>query len=217
MSMIPQTNSLWQIFLKIVKIFMNLTNLNPLLCSKTTLTLMKLFRFLFIIATMHPLAETVNTHWLHCSGLWLSSVCFQSQQIPFCSSFCIIPDISGNCVVLLKFLMLPKLPVLNRTSFRTYNQFLTISLISQNRYARTLMQTLPWCSCLILQILKHMWRKIILNMPTLKDFRHRHPNITSDIFLGDAAFDTIESYKSLFQDFSFKKSFYSFKSKAFYG
>lgn len=32
-------------------------------------------------------------------------------------------------------LMLPKFPVLNRTFFRTYNQFLTISLISQNRYA----------------------------------------------------------------------------------
>lgn len=42
-------------------------------------------------------------------------------------------------------------------------------------------------------------------LPTLKDFRHRHPNTTSDIFLGDAAFDTLEIYKSLFQDFSFKK------------
>ncbi len=51
-------------------------------------------------------------------------------------------------------------------------------------------------------------------LPTLKDFRHRHPNITSDIFLGDAAFDTIEIYKSLFQ---LQKSFYTFKSKAFYG
>lgn len=39
--------------------------------------------------------------------------------------------------------MLPKLPVLNRTSFRTYNQFLTISLISQNRYARTLITICP--------------------------------------------------------------------------
>lgn len=70
--------------------------------------------------------------------------------------FYIIPDISGNSVVLLKFLMLPKSAVLNGTSFRTYNQFLTISLISQNRYARILMQTLPRCSCLILQVLKHM-------------------------------------------------------------
>ncbi len=50
-------------------------------------------------------------------------------------------------------------------------------------------------------------------LPTLKDFRHRHPNITSDIFLGYAAFDTIEIYKSLFQDFSFKKAFIPLKVK----
>ena len=29
---------------------------------KTTLTSMKLFRFLFVIITMHPLAEIINTH-----------------------------------------------------------------------------------------------------------------------------------------------------------
>lgn len=52
-------------------------------------------------------------------------------------------------------------------------------------------------------------------IPTLKDFKHRHPDITPDIFLGDAAFDTIEIYKSLFQDFSFKKAFIPLK--AFYG
>lgn len=50
-------------------------------------------------------------------------------------------------------------------------------------------------------------------LPTLKDSRRRHPNITSDIFLGDAAFDTIEIYKSLFQDFSFKKAFIPLKVK----
>lgn len=50
-------------------------------------------------------------------------------------------------------------------------------------------------------------------LPTLKDFRHRHPNFTFDIFLGDAAFDNIEIYESLFQ---LQKSFYSFKSKTFY-
>ena len=36
--MIPQNNSLWQIFLKIVKIFMILTNLSFFLCLKNTLT-----------------------------------------------------------------------------------------------------------------------------------------------------------------------------------
>ena len=40
-----------------------------LLCLKTTLTLMKLFRFLFVITTIHPLAETVNILCMPCSGL----------------------------------------------------------------------------------------------------------------------------------------------------
>lgn len=41
--------------------------------------------------------------------------------------------------------------------------------------------------------------------PTLSDFKLRHPDITLDIFLGDTSFDTIEIYKSLFEDFNFKK------------
>ena len=53
-------NYLWQIFLKIVKIFLNLTNLSFLLCWKIILTLMKLFRFLFTIITMQPPAEIAN-------------------------------------------------------------------------------------------------------------------------------------------------------------
>ena len=60
--MIPQKQLTLADILKIVKIFLNLTNLNSLLCSKITLTLMKLFRFLFVIITMHPLAEIVNIH-----------------------------------------------------------------------------------------------------------------------------------------------------------
>lgn len=40
-------------------------------------------------------------------------------------------------------------------------------------------------------------------LPTLKDFKHRHPDITPNIFQEDAAFDTIEIYKSLFEDFNF--------------
>ena len=93
-----------------------------------------------------------------------------------------------------------------------------------NRYATTLMKILPLCFCLILQVLKHMLPKTIRNMPTvlsdsyallptLKDFRLRHSDFAPDIFLGDAAFDTIEIYKSLFEDFNFKKAFIPLKVK----
>lgn len=50
-------------------------------------------------------------------------------------------------------------------------------------------------------------------IPTLKDFRKRHPLINPRIFLGDAAFDTIEIYKSLFEDFKFQKAFIPLKVK----
>ena len=50
-------------------------------------------------------------------------------------------------------------------------------------------------------------------LPTLSDFKLRHPDITPDIFLGDASFDTIEIYKSLFEDFNFKKAFIPLKTK----
>ena len=49
--------------------------------------------------------------------------------------------------------------------------------------------------------------------PTLKDFKERHPLIRTKIFLGDAAFDTIEIYKSLFEDFKFQKAFIPLKVK----
>ena len=50
-------------------------------------------------------------------------------------------------------------------------------------------------------------------LPTLSDFKLRHPDITPDIFLGDASFYTIEIYKSLFEDFNFKKAFIPLKTK----
>ena len=50
-------------------------------------------------------------------------------------------------------------------------------------------------------------------LPTLKDFKTRHPDINPTVFLGDAAFDTIEIYKSLFEDFNFKKAFIPLKVK----
>lgn len=50
-------------------------------------------------------------------------------------------------------------------------------------------------------------------IPTLKDFRARHPRIHPAFFLGDAAFDTIEIYKSLFEDFEFQKAFIPLKGK----
>ncbi len=50
-------------------------------------------------------------------------------------------------------------------------------------------------------------------IPTLKDFKERHPLINPKIFLGNAAFDTIEIYKSLFEDFKFQKAFIPLKVK----
>ena len=50
-------------------------------------------------------------------------------------------------------------------------------------------------------------------LPILSDFKLRHPDITPDIFLGDASFDTIEIYKSLFGNFNFKKAFIPLKAK----
>jgi hypothetical protein len=50
-------------------------------------------------------------------------------------------------------------------------------------------------------------------IPTLTDFKAKHPTIRPKFFLGDAAFDTIEIYKSLFQDFEFQKAFIPLKVK----
>ena len=48
-------------------------------------------------------------------------------------------------------------------------------------------------------------------LPTLKDFKTGHPGIKPSIFLGYAAFDTIEIFKSLFEDFNFQKAFIPLK------
>lgn len=50
-------------------------------------------------------------------------------------------------------------------------------------------------------------------LPTLKDFKTRHPSIKPSIFLGDSAFDTIKIYKSLFEDFNFTKALIPLKVK----
>lgn len=43
-------------------------------------------------------------------------------------------------------------------------------------------------------------------LPVLKDYFHKHPSFEPSLFLGDAAFDSIEIYKSLLQDFHFEKA-----------
>lgn len=50
-------------------------------------------------------------------------------------------------------------------------------------------------------------------LPSLTDFTKKHPLIKPQIFLGDAAFDSIEIYKSLFEDFGFRKAFIPNKTK----
>lgn len=50
-------------------------------------------------------------------------------------------------------------------------------------------------------------------IPTLKNFKERHPLINPKTFLGDTSFDTIEIYKSLFEDFKFQKAFIPLKVK----
>ena len=44
-------------------------------------------------------------------------------------------------------------------------------------------------------------------LPVLVDFFQKHPLITPKTFLGDAAFDTIEIYKTLFSEIGFEKAF----------
>lgn len=50
-------------------------------------------------------------------------------------------------------------------------------------------------------------------LPVLIDFFRKHPLIEPKTFLGDAAFDTIEIYRSLFQDIGFQKAFIPLKVK----
>jgi hypothetical protein len=44
-------------------------------------------------------------------------------------------------------------------------------------------------------------------LPVLKDFFAKHPLINPKTFLGDSAFDTVEIYKSLFQELRFEKAY----------
>ena len=50
-------------------------------------------------------------------------------------------------------------------------------------------------------------------LPVLVDFFQKHPLIAPKTFLGDAAFDTIEIYKSLFGEIGFEKAFIPLRVK----
>ena len=50
-------------------------------------------------------------------------------------------------------------------------------------------------------------------LPVLVDFFQKHPLISPKTFLGDAAFDTIEIYKSLFGEIGFEKAFIPLRVK----
>ena len=51
-------------------------------------------------------------------------------------------------------------------------------------------------------------------IPTLKDFFAKHPSIKPDVFLGDAAFDTIDIYTKLMGDIGFSKAFIPLNSRS---
>ena len=50
-------------------------------------------------------------------------------------------------------------------------------------------------------------------LPVLIDFFRKHPLIVPKTFLGDAAFDSIKIYKSLFEEIGFQKAFIPLKTK----
>ena len=50
-------------------------------------------------------------------------------------------------------------------------------------------------------------------IPVLIDFFQKHPLINPNTFLGDAAFDTIKIYKSLFEEIGFQRAFIPLKTK----
>ena len=53
-------------------------------------------------------------------------------------------------------------------------------------------------------------------LPVLIDFFQKHPLIEPKTFLGDAAFDTIKIYKSLFEEIGFQKAFIPLKTKLYF-
>jgi len=50
-------------------------------------------------------------------------------------------------------------------------------------------------------------------IPVLKDFFAKHPLINPKVFLGDAAFDTIQIYHDLFHELKFEKAYIPLKNK----
>lgn len=51
-------------------------------------------------------------------------------------------------------------------------------------------------------------------LPTLNDFFARHPQICPDVFMGDSAFDTIDTYAGLLKDLKFNKVFIPLNARA---
>lgn len=51
-------------------------------------------------------------------------------------------------------------------------------------------------------------------IPVLKDFFDKHPLINPKVFLGDAAFDTVNIYKSLFTELNFEKAYIPLNSRS---
>jgi len=51
-------------------------------------------------------------------------------------------------------------------------------------------------------------------IPVLKDFFDKHPLINPKVFLGDAAFDTVNIYKSLFNELNFEKAYIPLNSRS---
>lgn len=49
-------------------------------------------------------------------------------------------------------------------------------------------------------------------LPVLTNFFNKQPLIQPNVFLGDAAFDTITIYSGLFNDLNFNRAYNSFKS-----
>ena len=92
------------------------------------------FRNHFYASTGRP----VNTLYMPFCGHLSSNGFFQSLRILYFLFSLSIPDIFVNSVILIKSLMLLKLPVSNRIFWRTYNQSLITLLMLPNLSARLL-------------------------------------------------------------------------------
>lgn len=138
MAIIPcKQLSLADVF-QIVRKFMNLTSLSFCHFFNQTLILMKLFLIPSGIISMHQRVDPVNTLYMPFCGHLSSNGFFQSLRILYFLFSLSIPDIFVNSVILIKSLMLLKLPVSNRIFWRTYNQSLITLLMLPNLSARLL-------------------------------------------------------------------------------